>query len=202
MIELALLITGAIVIVSGRTITALGAYVVLAATVSALVAPSASASWMTLALFLLATAIKVVLVPAGIVLFLRANPAAGDLRPSLVLPLRLLLVVGFAILAYSAGHFPTLVAIQFGSVAGFVLLSGVGMLIVHRNLISHMIGLLTLGVAISLAGAIFAPELPESFELGATFDALVATFIGLALVRSIVAHNPLLDVESLRSLRG
>jgi hydrogenase-4 membrane subunit HyfE len=54
----------------------------------------------------------------------------------------------------------------------------------------------------NLAGALLAPTLPESIELGATFDALVATFIGLALVRAFFAHNALLDVDALRSLRG
>jgi hydrogenase-4 membrane subunit HyfE len=202
MTELALLVAGAIVIVSSRSIVALSAYVLLAAGISALAVPSASASPLTLALFILATTIKVVLVPAGIVMFLRANPAAGDLRSSIVLPVRLVLVVGFGLLAYAVARFPGLAAIPYGATVAYVLLCGVGMLIVHRNLIAHMLGLLTLGVAITLAGAIFAPQLLESFELGATFDALVATVIGLTLVRSIIAHNPLLDVDSLRRLRG
>ena len=63
-------------------------------------------------------------------------------------------------------------------------------------------GLLALGAGITFAGATLAPTLPEFVELGATFDALVATVLGLTLVRSIVAHSPILDVESLRRLRG
>jgi hydrogenase-4 membrane subunit HyfE len=76
------------------------------------------------------------------------------------------------------------------------------MLVVHRNLLAHVIGLLALGAGVTLAGAVLAPQLPESVELGATFDAVVGTFIGLALVRAFVAQNPMLDVEFLRKLRG
>ena len=87
-------------------------------------------------------------------------------------------------------------------IAVVTVLCGVGMLIVHRNLLAHVIGLLVLGAGTELAGAALAPGLPASIELGATFDVLVATFIGLALVRAIIAHIPLLDVDSLRRLRG
>ena len=76
------------------------------------------------------------------------------------------------------------------------------MLIVHRNLLAHMVGLLVLGIGIGFAGSMLAPGLPEPIELGTAFDALIATVIGLAIVRAIVVHDPLLDVESLRRLRG
>ena len=76
------------------------------------------------------------------------------------------------------------------------------MLIIHRNLLAHMVGLLVLGIGIGFAASMLAPGLPEPIELGTAFDALIATGIGLALVRAIVVHDPLLDVESLRRLRG
>jgi hydrogenase-4 membrane subunit HyfE len=120
---------------------------------------------------------------------LRTHPEARALRPSLGLPLRLLLAVGAA-------------AATANEPAVFVVACGVGMLLVHRNLIAHLIALLVLGTGITLWGAVIAPALPESIELGATFDAVVGTFIGLALIRAVAAHHPLLDVESLRSLRG
>jgi hydrogenase-4 component E len=81
-------------------------------------------------------------------------------------------------------------------------LCGLAILIVHRNLLAAVIGLLVLGTGATLAGAVIAPGLPGLIELGAAFDTLVATFIGLALARAFVAHNPLLDVISLRRLRG
>jgi len=75
-------------------------------------------------------------------------------------------------------------------------------LVVHHNLLAQVIGLLVLGTGVTLAGIVCAPQLPAVLELGATFDALVVTFIGLMLVRATLTHNPLLEVDSLRSLRG
>lgn len=202
MMELVLLFAGALALVGGRTRSAIAAYVAIAATASILAGPAALTSPTALALFAVATTIKVIVAPAGIVLFVRANPAAADLRPAIALPARLLLAIAFALLARAVGQDAALAAIPDRQIVAYVLLCGLGMLIVHRNLIAQMIGLLTLGAAMTLAGAALAPELPVSFELGATFDAFVAVLIGLTLVRSIVTHHPLLDSESLRGLRG
>lgn len=202
MVDLLMLFAGALLIVERRTPRILAAYVVLAATASIFILPSALASPLALALFALSSLVKLVVVPVGILLFLRANPAASDLRPSIGLPARIVLVVAFASIARAAGHSAALAAIPMQGMVAYVVLCSVGMLIVHRNLLAHVMGLLALGAGITLAGATLAPSLPESVELGATFDALVATFIGLALVRAFVAENPVLDVESLRRLRG
>ena len=75
------------------------------------------------------------------------------------------------------------------------------MLVVHRNLLAHVIGLLALGAG-ALGRRAVGPATSRIRRLGATFDALVGTFIGLALVRAFAAQNPMLDVESLRKLRG
>lgn len=202
MIELLLLIAGAVLLLNTRTVQVVIAYVVLAATASALIAPSASQSSLSLALFVLSTLLKVAVVPIGIILFVRANPAACDLRSSLAMPARLVTVIVFALVARAVSHVPSLGAIPLQSLVAYVILCGVGMLIVHRNLLAHVVGLLALGSGITLAGAVLAPTLPDTVELGATFDGLIATFIGLCLVRAFVTHNPLLDVESLRRLRG
>lgn len=201
-VEPALLIAGAVLLMNTRTAQVLVAYIVLAATVSALIATSAAESSLSLGLFVLSTALKVVVAPIGIVIFLRANPAAGDLRPSLAMPARLALAVAFALIARAVAEMPSLNAVPFRDLVAYVILCGVGTLIVHRNLLAHVVGLLVLGAGITLAGAVLAPTLPESVELGATFDGLIATFIGLGLVRVFIAHNPALDVESLRRLRG
>ncbi|MHB8153836.1 MAG: hypothetical protein ACYDA5_05130 [Vulcanimicrobiaceae bacterium] len=204
-VQLAVLIAGAVFLMSGRTVAVLVAYIALAVAESAFVAPLASASPTVLALFIVASIVKLVLTPLGVLLFLRANPAAKDLRPSIAMPARLALVIAFALVSEALARIPSLAAISvlpLREVIGYIVLCGAGMLIVHRGLLAHLIGLLALGIAIALAGAAFAPKLPEFIELGAAFDALLATFIGLALVRSILAHNPLLDVESLRRLRG
>jgi hydrogenase-4 membrane subunit HyfE len=133
---------------------------------------------------------------------LRANPAADNLSSSVPATLRLALVILIALAARAVTQDPALSGIPMLGTAVFTVLCGIGMLMVHRNLLAHVFGLLVLGTGIELAGAMIAPGLPASFELGATFDVLVVTFIGLALVRAIATHNPLLDVESLRRLRG
>jgi hydrogenase-4 component E len=176
--------------------------VVLAVIASALIAPSALVSPTAFAIFALTTLMKVIVAPLGIVWFLRENPPAADLHPSLALPQRLLLAIGIAVAAAAIAHVPALAEIPLLRLIAYVVLCGIGMLVVHRNLLAHVIGLLALGAGITLAGAELAPQLPESVELGATFDALVGTFIGLALVRAFAAQNPMLDVESLRKLRG
>jgi hypothetical protein len=202
MLDLVLFVSGASLILVTRTSFVVVAYVVLAALTTAFVAPAAAHAPLPLTLFVASTTLKLVVAPVGIMLFLRANPLAGDLRPSIILPGRLLLVIGFALTARDVAHLSALRPIANAGMATFAILCGPGMLIVHRNLLAHVLGLLVLGTGVTLAGAILAPNLPESVELGATFDALVATFIGLALVRAFVAHDPLLDVESLERLRG
>jgi hydrogenase-4 component E len=201
-VELFVLIAGAVLIVSNRTAYVLLAYVALAATATLLIPPSALGTPLAFAVFALTTLMKVVVAPLVVVMFLRGKSGASDLRASISLPLRLLLAIVFALVAAEVGRLPALSGIPLVAPAAYVVLCGVGMLIVHRNLLAHVIGLLALGAGITLAGAVLAPGLPESVELGATFDALVGTFIGLALVRTFISRNTPLDVESLRRLRG
>jgi hydrogenase-4 membrane subunit HyfE len=201
-LDLIVLVAGAILIVSARTTYVLGAYVVLAIIASILIEPSTHESTLAFGLFFITTAIKVFVAPLGIVIFLRNNPSAANLRSSVSMPLRLLLAIGFALVAAAFARIPGLAGIPMQGLVAYVALCGVGMLIVHRNLLSHVIGLLALGAGVTLAGAVLAPQLPESVELGATFDAIVGTFIGLALVRAFTVQNPMLDVEFLRRLRG
>ena len=202
-LTIVILVAGAILLVNGRTAGAVFAYSFLALVLSAFDLGAALALPGTFALFTVATLLKVVLAPLGILWFVRVNPAAADLRPSLPTAARLALAIAFALLAEAATRLPALAsAVAHADLAAFVILCGVGMLMIFRNLLAQMIGLLVLGIGIGFAGSMLAPGLPESIELGATFDALVATFIGLALVRAMVVHDPLLDVETLRRLRG
>jgi hydrogenase-4 component E len=200
--ELIILLAGATLIVNGRTGQVVVAYVILAATTCAILLPSSLTTPTAVVLFAVSALLKIVLAPIGFRLFLRANPTADDLSPSVPATVRLLLVILIAIAARSISQDSPLSGIPLLGTAVFTILCGISMLMVHRNLLAHVIGLLVLGTGIELGGAMIAPGLPEAFELGATFDVLVATFIGLALVRAIVAHNPLLDVESLRRLKG
>jgi hydrogenase-4 membrane subunit HyfE len=201
MVDPILLLAGAVLLLSTRATQMLVGYSVLAITVAVFVAPAALGSPLSFALFAVSALLKIVVAPLGILAFVRANPKAGNLRPSLAAPARLLLVVGLALAAHGA-VIPGLGNGRLQSVTVYIMLCGVGVLIVHRNLLSHVIGLLVLGTGVTLAGALLAPTLPASVELGAAFDALVATFIGLALMRAFFAHNAVLDVDALRSLRG
>src|SRR5450755_2817448 len=199
--ELLMLLAAATLIVNGRTGQALIAYVMLAATASAILLPSSLESPTSVVLFSLSVILKVGLAPVGLRWFLRANPAADDLSPAMPAPVRLILVILMALAASSIARDPALSGIPMLGAAVFTVLCGICMLMVHRNLLAHVIGLLVLGTGVELAGAMLAPGLPAAFELGATFDVLVATFIGLALVRAIATHNPLLDVDALLRLR-
>jgi hydrogenase-4 membrane subunit HyfE len=200
--ELAILLAGAALILSSRTLPAAVASVVIAAVATAAVLPAAVGSTLALSLLMGSAFLKLVVTPIGIYLFIRANPATRDLRPSISLPGRLLVVVVIGLAARVVPGFVAFKDVAIVDVAAFVILCALGMLVVQRNLIAHIIGLLAFSAGITLAGSVIAPRLPESVELGASFDALVVTFIGLAIVRAFRAHNPLLDVASLRRLRG
>jgi hypothetical protein len=202
MLELVFLAAGAALILGTRTAQVVLAYVVIVALATIVIAPVALDSALSLGLFVASSILKLIAAPIGIWFFLRSNPAARDLRPSIGMPARLLVVIGFAVVAQSLTQVPSLAHIPKIGIVAYVVLCALGMLVIHRNLLAHLIGLLALSAGIGLAASVFAPQLPELFELGASFDALVATFIGLALVRAFVVHNPLLDVESLRRLHG
>ncbi|HEY1730013.1 MAG TPA: hypothetical protein VGG22_16715 [Candidatus Baltobacteraceae bacterium] len=187
---------------SSRTLLTAVAYLAIAAIATASILPATAGSRLALALLIGSAFLKLVVAPVGIYLFIRANPATRDLRPSLLLPIRLVLVVVIAIAARVVAGFVAFKDVAVVDIAAFVILCALGMLVVQRNLIAHIIGLLAFSAGITLAGSTIAPDLPVAVELGASFDALVVTFIGLAIVRAFLAHNPLLDVASLRRLRG
>jgi hydrogenase-4 membrane subunit HyfE len=200
--DLLVLAAGSVLIVSSRSSVVLAAYVVLAITASVFIAPATTVSTLAFALFLLTTILKVAVAPAVLVWFVKAHPGARDLRSSSTLPARLVLAIVIAAAASGFAQSPLAASLPLLKVVVFVVACGLGMLLVHRNLIAHIIALLVLGTGVTLCGAVFAPQLPEAVELGATFDVLVGTFIGLALIRALVARDAVLDVETLRSLRG
>lgn len=201
-LDLVVLLAGAALILNPRTLHVTIAYVLLAAMATASVARAAAGSELALGLLIASAFLKLVVAPVGLWLFVRSNPATRDLRPAIPLASRLVVVLMLGVAARAVASLPAFKDTAMIDVATFVLLSALGMLVVQRNLLAHILGLLALSAGITLAGAAMAPTLPESVELGASFDVLVVTFIGLALVRAFLAHNPLLDVESLRSLRG
>jgi hydrogenase-4 membrane subunit HyfE len=200
--ELLIFLAGSVLILSTSTFQVLVAYVVIAASVDVVAAQASLSAPLTLAFFATAFLLKAVVVPIGIWTFARRNPTARSLRPAAGLPLRLIVVL---VLAFASGYvsgWPGLATAPLAAIVADIVLCGMAMLVIHRNLLAQVIGLLVLGTGVTLAGAAFAPQLPEAVELGAAFDAMVVTFIGLALVRAVLTDNPLLDTESLRSLRG
>lgn len=200
--ELGLVLAGAALILSSRTLLAAVAYLVIAAIAIASIFPATVDSPLAIALLAGSAFLKLCVAPIGIYLFIRANPATRDLRPSISLPSRLIVVVAIGLAARAVAGFAAFRDVSGVGIAAYVILCALGMLIVQRNLIAHVIGLLAFSAGITVAGLAIAPGLPVVVELGASFDALVVTFIGLAIVRAFLAHNPLLDVASLRRLRG
>jgi hydrogenase-4 membrane subunit HyfE len=201
-LDVVLFLAGAGLVLEVSTARAVVAYVILTAIVSAYAAPATLHSPLTFALFAVSLALKLILAPLGIWLFVRRNAGAVNLRPALALPARLIVVLALAFASQAVAHVPGLAAIPMAPMAAYVILCGLAVLVIQRNLLAQVIGVLVLGTGVTLAGIVTAPQLPETIELGATFDALVVTFIGLALVRAVLTHNPILDSERLRSLRG
>ena len=197
-----LVLAGAALILSSRTLPAVVAYVVTGVIATAAVVPAAVGSTLALSLIGGIGFLKLVVAPIGIYFFIRANPATRDLRPSISLPARLVVVIVIGLAARLVAASVAFRNVAMVDIVAFLILCALGMLVVQRNLIAHILGLLAFSAGITLAGSAIAPGLPAAVELGASFDALVVTFIGLAIVRAFLAHNPLLDVTSLRRLRG
>lgn len=199
--EILILFAGGALIVCGRTSLVVAGYVAVAliATLSQL---PASTSTLTLGLLAVSAFLKLCVAPAGVLLFAAKNVEARDLRPALAIPWRLLIVLAFVVMARVAGAMPAFAAFPSIDLGLYVAICALGMLMLQRSLLANLLGLLALGEGVTLSGTAFAPTLPESIELGATFDVLVITFIGLAIARAFLVHNPLLDIESLRRLRG
>ncbi|BDE07964.1 hypothetical protein WPS_32400 [Vulcanimicrobium alpinum] len=196
-----LAILSGLMIADTRAKRVLAAYVAIAVITTVVTFPGASATLGGFALFGIATALKVVLAPIGIVWFLRRNPEAEDLRAGAPLPVRVLTVIALIVLSRSVERLPVAAALPLQSIVAFVILCGIAMLVMHRNVLADLLGLLVFGAGITLEGALAAPQLPEAVELGAAFDVLVTTFIGLALLRTLHQRG-LLDVDRLKSLRG
>ena len=197
-----LLLAGALLVVSSSTRLMLLGYMMLASTACTLSFPAVTGSAATIGLFILILIVKLGVVPAGILSFVRKNPQADDLRSSGSVPARLLLTIAFAIAARIVAHATLFASIENSGFIAFTLLCSLGTLLVHRNLLSHVLGLLALGAAVTLAGPALVPGFPATVELGVSFDALVAVFIGLALMRAFLKNTSVLDVENLRELHG
>ena len=196
-----LAILSGIIIADTRAKRVLAGYVAIAIISTILAFPGAVTSMTGLILFGLATVLKVVVAPLGMLWFIKQHAEAEDLRSSVPLPLRVLTVILLVVLSRAVERLPIAAALPLQAEVAFIVLCGIAMLIMHRNVLADLLGLLLFGAGITLEGTLAAPQLPEAVELGAAFDVLVTTFIGLALLRTLHKRG-LLDVDRLRVLRG
>jgi hydrogenase-4 component E len=196
-----LAILSGIIIADTRAKRVLAGYVAIAIISTILAFPGAVTSMTGLILFGLATVLKVVVAPLGMLWFIKRHAEAEDLRSSVPLPLRVLTVILLVVLSRAVERLPIAAALPLQAEVAFIVLCGIAMLIMHRNVLADLLGLLLFGAGITLEGTLAAPQLPEAVELGAAFDVLVTTFIGLALLRTLHKRG-LLDVDRLRVLRG
>lgn len=196
-----LAVLSGIMIVDTRAKRVLAGYVAIAVVTTIMTFSGAAATLGGLLLFSLATLLKVVLAPIGILWFIRLNTEAEDLRASAPLPVRVIVIIVLIVLSRAVHRLPGLAGLPSQSIVAFVVLCGIAMLLMHRNVLADLLGLLLFGAGITLEAALVAPQLPAVVELGAAFDVLVTTFIGLALLRTL-RERGLLDVDRLRNLRG
>lgn len=198
---LTVLLAAAVLIADSRLSSSLIAYLAFtAATLWLGYDPHASAAH--LALFATIGAIKIVAGPLAILLLARRYNIPRTLAPSLNAPWRVAIVVAVAFAGYEIGQFPAFAGVPHADIVFYAIFASIATVVLHRNLLAHVTGLLALGSAISLAGAVFAPNLPGSLELAGTFDAVIATLVAVLVARALVAYDPNLDVRSLRELRG
>ncbi len=201
MIEATLVLSAVALMLDARLSTTLLAYLVFTGATLWLAFPHEH-TVQTLAFFGAIAVVKIVVGPAVILFIVRRYGVPGNLSASFNLAWRVVVAVVAVALGAMAGTMPAFLHVPLAGVVFTALFASAAVVVLHRNLLAHVIGLLALGSAISLAGAVFAPGLSIATELADTFDVVIATFVALSIARSLIAHDPRLDVRSLRDLRG
>jgi hydrogenase-4 membrane subunit HyfE len=196
-----ILAAAALLAIDSRLRSALIAYLCFSAGTLWLAFPHA-ANARALAFFAVLALVKLVAGPAALIVLVRRYHVPEDLAPSFNLALRLLLVAATLLAAHGIRLMTAFRDVDAAGVVFYAIFSSMLIVLLHRNLLAHVIGLLTLGSAITLAGAVFAPQLPGAIEIADTFDAVLATVVALAIARALIAYDPHLDIRSLRELRG
>lgn len=200
-VEGVLIASSAILMLDARLRTAIAAYVVFTATTLWLAFPHA-ADTRSLSIFIALTAIKLVAVPAALIFLVKRYNVPERLAPSFGAAWRVLIAVTAIVAGHESGHIAAFSGVALAGTGFTAIFASVGAIVLHRNLLAHVIGLLALGSSVSLAGSAFASGLPVGIELADTFDVVMATFVALGVARALIGIDPLLDVRSLRSLRG
>ena len=200
---LTIVLAGAVLVVGSRLRTALAAYVVFTLCILWLSHPSGGEVTIAGTVLFAALAFVKVVVGPGAVLWLRAKyHVPDDLAPSFNLGARIA-VAGLAfVFAQYFSRAQAFSDVSSAFAVFYAVFASICVVLMHRNLLAHIVGLLGLGSAVTLAAAVFAPSLPGAIELAGTFDAVFATFIAIAVARAIILHDPRLDIRSLRGLHG
>jgi hydrogenase-4 membrane subunit HyfE len=196
-----ILFSAAMLAIDSRLRSALVAYAVFTTGTLWLAFPH-GAALSALAFFFVLAVVKLAIGPFALVMLVKRFKVPEDLAPSVSLPWRLLLVVATLLAAREITRMTAFNDIASAGVVFYAIFTSMMIVVLHRNLLAHVIGLLMLGSAITLSGAVFAPGLPSAIEIADTFDAVVATVVALAIARALVGFDPRLDIRSLRELRG
>jgi hypothetical protein len=200
-VDVVLIASSAVLMLDARLRTAVVAYLVFTATTLWLAFP-VDGSIRTVALFATIAGIKLAVVPVALFVIVRRYGVPEHLAPSFGVAWRIALALVAIVAGHEAGRMAIFAGVPLAGTVFTAVFASVGAIVLHRNLLAHVIGLLALGSSITLAGSVFAPGLPAAIELADTFDAVIATFVALAVARAIIAFDPTLDIRSLRSLRG
>lgn len=155
-----------------------------------------------LAFFAAIAAVKMIASPLLIVWMVRRYGVPENLTASFNIAWRIVVAIAAVALGAAVAHMDAFAHVARAGAVFTALFSSTAVVVLHRNLLAHMIGLLMLGSAISLAGAVFAPGLSGATELADAFDAVISALVAFSVARSIIAFDPRLDVRSLRGLRG
>lgn len=201
MVDALILISAAMLAIDPRFRSALVAYGIFTAATLFLAFPAGAAP-AELAFFAALSAVKLIAGPAALIFLVRRYRVPENLGPSAGLVWRILIVGLALVAAYEVRTMTAFAGIASTTIVFDALFVSMLIVVLYRNLLAHAIGLLVLGSAITLAGAVFAPGLPYAIEIADTFDAVVATFVALTIARAVIAFDPQLDIRTLRELRG
>jgi len=196
-----ILLSAAMLAIDSRLRSALVAYTVFTAATLWLAFPRES-TLTAVAFFAALSVVKLAIGPTALIMLVKRYKVPEDLAPSLSLPWRLLLVATTLFAAHEIRRMTAFSDIASAGVVFYALFTSMMIVVLHRNLLAHVIGLLMLGSAITLSGAVFSPGLPGAIEIADTFDAVIATVVALSIARALIAFDPRLDIRSLRELRG
>lgn len=197
------MVAGAVLILDSRLRTALLSYIVFTSCALWLSRPQQPHESAAAVVFFCTLAfIKIAVGPAALIWLRSRHRVPDDLAPSFSLGIRCGVVALALLVGEGVAHLQAFSAIPDVALVLYCMLASICIVILHRNLLAHIVGLLAFGSAVTLAAAVFAPALPGAVEMADTFDSVIATLIAISVARAVMLHDPRLDIRSLRELWG